>query len=179
MTKVVIRRFDGSALYGALDARRLELGLSWRQVADELWQLSSELNDRRHDHPIAPSTLTNMATRPGTSCQHALFMLRWLGRTPESFLSGNIDGADPRFTLPPAGPDRRLRWSLKLLWATMDEKRRLDGLTWRQLADLLECTPSQLTGLRTARFATGMELAMRIVQWMGRPAADFVYPARW
>ena len=56
---------------------------------------------------------------------------------------------------------------------------RQEGLTRSQLAELLGCTPSQLTGLRTARFATGMDLATRIVQWMGRPAADFVYGARW
>jgi hypothetical protein len=61
----------------------------------------------------------------------------------------------------------------------MDEKRRQEDLTWQQLANLLECSPNQLTGLRTARFATGMDLAMRITQWIGRPAADFVYPARW
>ncbi len=179
VTDAVIHRFDVSALYSALDAGRAELGLSWKQVADRLWQLSSELNDRRRDHPISPSTLTNMAAKPRTSCQHALFMLRWLDRTPESFLAGMADGDDPRFALPQAGADRRLRWSLKLLWATMDEKRRQEGLTWRQLAGLLGCTPDQLTGLRTARFATGMDLAMRIVQWTGRPAADFVYPARW
>lgn len=179
VTDAVIHPFDGSGLYLALDARRAELGLSWKQAADALWQLSSELNDRRRDHPISPSTLTKMATKPSTSCQHALFMLRWLDRTPESFLAGMADGHDPRFALPRAGPDRRLRWSLKLLWAAMDEKRREEGLTWRQLADLLGCTPSQLTGLRTARFAAGMDLAMRIVQWIGRPAADFVYVARW
>ncbi len=179
VTDIAVRSFDGSALYRALDARRLELGLSWRQVADQLWHLSFELNDRRHDHPISPSTLTRMATKPGTSCQHALFMLRWLGRSPESFLSGVADGDDAHFALPPAGPDRRLRWDLRLLWATMDEKRRQDGLTWQQLADLLGCTSRQLTGLRTARFATGMDTAMRIVQWIGRPAGEFVYPARW
>jgi hypothetical protein len=61
----------------------------------------------------------------------------------------------------------------------MDEKRRREGLTWQQLADLLGCTSSQLTGLRTARFATGMDIAMSVVQWTGRPAADFVYPATW
>jgi hypothetical protein len=179
VTGAVIRRFDASALYSALDARRAELGLSWKQVADQLWQLSSELNDRRRDHPISPSTLTKMAAKPRTSCQHALFMLRWLDRTPESFLAGMAGGDDARFALPLAGPDRRLRWSLKLLWAAADEKRRQEGLTWRQVADLLGCTPSQLTGLRTARFATGMDLAMRIVQWIGRPAAEFVYPASW
>lgn len=179
VTHAVIRHFDTSALYSALDTRRAELGLSWRQVADQLWQLSSELNDHRRDHPISPSTLTNMAKRPRTSCQHALFMLRWLDRTPESFLTGKSDASDPRFALPRVGPDRRLRWSLKLLWATMDDKRRQEGLTWAQLAVVIGCTPSQLTGLRTARFATGMDVAMRIVQWIGRPAADFVYPARW
>jgi len=176
---MAIRRFDAAALYSALDSRRQELGLSWRQVADQIWQLSSELNDRRHDHPISPSTITNVATKPRTSCQHALFMLRWLGRNPESFLTGVTDGDNPRYALPAAGPDRRPRWSLKLLWATTDEKRRQEGLTWRQLANLLECSPNQLTGLRTARFATGMDPAMRIVQWIGRLAADFVYPAQW
>ena len=175
---VAIRRFDIGALYSALDLKRVELGLSWRGVADQLWELSSELNDRRRDHPISPSTLTNLAKNPTTSCQHALFMLRWLGRTPESFLEA-MTGDDEGFALPAAGTDRRLRWALKLLYATMDEKRRADGLTWPGLAAILGCSPNQLTGLRTAKFATGMDLAMRIVQWIGRPAADFVYPARW
>jgi hypothetical protein len=155
--------------------------LSWKKVADQLWDLSSELNDRRNDHPISPATLTNMAKNPRTSCQHALFMLRWLERTPESFLRGAhiVDYDDPRFVLPAVGADRRLRWSLKLLHATMDEKRHELGLTWPELATFLGCTPNQLTGLRTAKFATNMDLAMRITQWLGRPAADFVYAAKW
>ena len=184
-----MRSFDAGALYAALDDKRTQLGLSWPGVATQLWELSSDLNERRSDHPISPSTLTNMAKKPRTSCQHALFMLRWLGRTPESFLTGansaragNVDGpggASDRFALPAAGPDRRLRWALKLLYASMDEKRRQDGLTWPALAATLGCSPNQLTGLRTAKFATGMDLAMRIVQWLGRPAADFIYPAKW
>jgi hypothetical protein len=173
-----IRPFDAGALYLALDARRSELGLSWKGVADQIWELSSELNYRRRDHPISSSTLTGMATQPRTSCQHALFMLRWLGRTPESFLRG-AKAEEGRFSLPHAGSDRRLRWDLKLLHASMDEKRRHEGLTWSALAEVLGCSPNQLTGLRTAKFATGMDLAMRIVQWLGRPAADFVYPATW
>lgn len=178
MTDSAIRPFDVTALYSALDAHRAEFGLSWKQVADQLWEQSHELNERRHDHPISPSTLTNMASKPRATCQHALFMLRWLGRSPESFLAG-ADGDDPRFALPAAGPDRRLRWSLKLLYAALDEKRRAEGMTWPELAATLGCTPSQLTGLRTAKFATGIDLAMRIVQWVGRPAADFVYAAKW
>lgn len=61
----------------------------------------------------------------------------------------------------------------------MDEERQREGLTWPALASALGCTPNQLTGLRTAKFATGMDLAMRIAQWTGRPAADFIYPATW
>jgi hypothetical protein len=178
VTDPAIRPFDTGVLFTALDAKRTELSLSWKKVADQLWELSAALNGRRRDHPISPSTLTNMAKNPRTSCQHALFMLRWLGRTPESFLTGG-GGDGPGFALPAAGPDRRLRWALKLLYAAMDEKRRADGLTWPALAAILGCSANQLTGLRTAKFATGMDLAMRIVQWLGRPAADFVYPAKW
>jgi hypothetical protein len=173
-----IRSFDAAALFAALDARRTELGLSWRQVADQLWEQSAELNERRRDHPISPSTLTAMASKPRATCQHALFMLRWLDRTPESFLEGGVDD-DPRFALPTVGSDRRLRWNLRLLYQTMDDKRREDGMTWPEVAAALGCTPSQVTGLRTAKFATGIELAMRIAQWTGHPAAYFVYAARW
>ena len=122
-----ISPFDTQALYLAIDAKRTELGLSWTGVAKQIWALSSDLNDRRKDHPISPSTLSNLAKGPGTTCQHALFVLRWLGRTPESFLSG-WSGDDSRFALPRVGPDRRLRWSLKLLYAAMDEQRRERGL---------------------------------------------------
>src|ERR1700735_3166604 len=119
-----VRPFDAGALHLALDARRTARGLSWKGLADQIWAMSSDLNDRRRDHPISPSTLTGMAKRPGTSCQHALFMLRWL---------------------------------LVLLYATMDEERRQQGLTWPALAGVLGCSPNQLTALRTAKFATGMD----------------------
>jgi hypothetical protein len=101
-----------------------------------------------------------------------------MGRTPESFLPG-ATGDHQRFALPGAGPDRRLRWALKLLYASMDEKRGQDGLTWPALATVMGCGPNQLTYVRTAKYATNMDLAMRIVHWLGRPAADFVYPAGW
>jgi hypothetical protein len=173
-----IHPFDAGALYRALDAKRSQLGLSWRGVADQIWELSGDLNDRRRDHPISPSTITNMAKRPRTSCQHALFMLRWLGRAPESFLR-DADALDQRFALPHVGTDHRLRWALKRLYTAMNEERKEQSLTWSELAAVLGCTPNQLTGLRTAKFATGMDVAMGIVQWLGRPAADFVDAATW
>ena len=150
--------------------------MSWQGVADEIWNQSAALKARRHDHPISPATIRGMAARGNTSCQHALFMLRWLDRSPESFLPSEVN---PTSALPSAGPDRRLRWDLGRLYAALDGRRREERMTWPELARELRRTPSQLTGIRTARFAIGMQLAMRIVGWLGRPAADFIYAAEW
>lgn len=169
--------FDLDALYDALEAKRTERGLSWPQVADALWAQSSVLNARRNDHPISPATLRGMARRGMATCQHVLFILRWLDRTPESFLSGNHPPIGR--PLPAAGPDRRLRWDLPALYEAVDARRRAEALTWSELAVVIGCTPSQLTGIRTARFAIGIHLAMRLVQWLGRPASEFVYAAHW
>jgi hypothetical protein len=161
--------FDIAALFDALDAQRCDRALSWQGVAQQLWDQSATLNAQRGDHPISASTLTGMAKRSDTTCQHALFMLRWLGRTPESFMPGSTADA-MRPALPFAGPDQRLRWDLQKLYDALDSERRERNLTWPQLAHELQCTPSQLSGIRRARFAIGMKLAMRIVAWLHRPA---------
>jgi hypothetical protein len=165
------QEFDVIALFEAMDQRRRDLGLSWRQVADEIWNLSADLNRRLNSHPISPSTITNMPRRRGISCQDSAFFLRWLGRTPESFMADAAGG--PRdVPLPPAGPDRRLYDALA------DECRRR-GQTWSEVAEEIGCAPNQLTALKTAAFGTGMTVAMGAVAWLGRPAADFVHPAEW
>ncbi len=155
-----------------------ERALSWRQVAETIWAQSSELNDRRQDHPISVETITGMRKRNNVSCQHALFMLRWIGRAPEEFIADPVVGS-ARVGLPVAGPDRRLRWNLGALYEAMNAHRREERLTWQSLADLLSCTQSQLTAIKTARFAIGMRLAMRITQWLAQPAAEYTYAVRW
>ncbi len=174
---VDLPEFDVADFFAALDAKRTSAGMSWPQVAGAIWSQSAALNDRRRDHPISPATITGMAKRGDTTCQHALFLLRWLERSPESFLAGGEVRAEA--PLPHCGPDRRLRWSLRRLYEALDARREGRELTWAQLAGELRCTPNQLTGIRRARFAIGMRLAMRITQWLGRPAADFIYAARW
>jgi hypothetical protein len=177
--------FDGHALYAALDAQRAERGLSWPGAAREIWELSAELNAHRNDHPISPATLTGLRRSGRTSCQHALFFLHWLERMPEDFMTGPLTVAGR--PLPAVGPDRRLRWHLHGsprrpqggLFEAMDARRGQEGLTWGELADRLQCTASQLSGVRRVRYAIGVGLAMRITQWLQRPAADFVYAARW
>lgn len=173
-----VNDFDVFAMYAAMDAQRSERALSWSQVARQIWEQSILLNQLRKDHPISPSTLIGVGKRGDCTCQHALFILRWLGRSPESFLARPpailVDA-----TLPSIGQDRRWRWNLKAVYAALDEQRRLRGLTWKALAKELRCTDRQLTGIRTARYAIGMKLMMRIVQWLERPAASFIYAARW
>jgi hypothetical protein len=169
--------FDGGALIRALDAQRADRGLGWTALAGELWQQSSELNAQLSDHSLCPGALVRTAKRGAMSCQYALPLLRWIGRAPEDFLTSTVvDVGDVR--LPEAGLDRRLRWDLNQLHAALNEQRQERRLTWAALAVELNCTPSRLTNLRTARLAD-MDLTMRVTQWIGQPAALFIHPVRW
>jgi hypothetical protein len=170
--------FDCGALISALDTQRVDQGLGWTALADELWQQSSELNAKLADHSLCPGALVRLARRRASmSCQYALIILRWLRRAPEEFLSGPvIDVGDVR--LPQPGSDSRLRWDLRQVHAALNERRRERELTWSELADELTCTPNRLTNLRTARLAD-MGLTMRVTQWLEQPAARFVHPAKW
>ena len=172
-----MNEFDACAMYAAMDAQRTSRGLSWTELAQALWEQSMVLNRRRQDHPISSATLLGISKRADCTCQHALFILRWLERPPEAFLVLPSTGAN--FALPCAGDDERLRWNLAAVYAAMNEHRRERRLTWRQLATRLHCTEHQVRGLRTARFAIGMRHVMGIVQWLERPAASFIYAAHW
>lgn len=169
--------FDGHALIRALDDQRAAGGLDWNQLADTLWRQSSVLNARVASHAMCSGALVRTARRGTMSCQYALTILQWLGRAPEEFLTGPVvDVGETR--LPGAGPDHRLRWDLGEVHTALDEVRRDRRLAWVRLAEDLDCTPSRLTNLRTARLAD-MDLAMRVTQFLHRPAADFVHPAQW
>ena len=170
--------FDCNAVIDALDAQRADRDLGWTALAEQLWQQSADLNARLADNSLCPGALVRLAKRrTAMSCQYALIILRWIGRAPEDFLTGQVvDVGEVR--LPDAGPDSRLRWNLGDLHAALNEQRRERGLTWAELADVLDCTPSRLTNLRTARLAD-MDLTMRITQWLGRPANRFIHPAQW
>ena len=138
----------------------------------------AELNrSRPKDHPLSPSTILNMSKRGNTTCQHAFIFLQWVGRSPESFLPG----ASRAFNRPVRqfGSDRRPRWHLRRLYDALNARRQELQMTWPEVAQELGCTSNQLTGIRRARYATNMKLAMRIVQWVGQPSIDFIYLARW
>jgi hypothetical protein len=171
--------FDRLALYEALDARRIERGLTWRQVTAELNAMSEVLDAKLGgSHPISPSTLSDIPKRGAMSCQHALHFILWLDRTPESFMY-NARADIPETPLHNVGPDKRLRWNVLALYEALDSQRQELGLTWRQVAEEVGAAVNQLTGLRTVRYGTSIDVAMRVTQWLGRPAADFTYAADW
>ncbi len=174
----IARDFDVRAMFDAMDTERRRRDLSWRDVAKEMWAQSDVLNARRVDHPISPSTLSGIAARGNCSCQHALFVLRWLGRAPEHFVVPSRPAARDE-ALPLAGADRRLRWNLEALYDALEQRREEHALSWRAVARQVHCSESQLRGLRTVRYAIAMRLAMRIVTWLDRPAAAFIFPEEW
>lgn len=171
---MIIKIFDHQAFFAAIDSQRRDRNLSWSALAAAVWDQSRVLNEQHDDHPISSATIRKMAD--GTSCQHALFVLRWLDVPPEKFIAIPQPGT-VGISLPSANESQRLRWSLRKLYSELNAARTARGATWEQTANRLQCTPSQLTGLRTAKFTTGMELAMRITQALRRPAADFVFAA--
>lgn len=169
--------FDRHALLAALDSRRRSQRLGWYDLAAMMWDQSAELNAQGSHHPLCGGALQRLATTRTTSCQYALFMLRWLDRPPEDFLVGPvIDVGETR--LPRAGTDRRLRWDLHHVHTDLDTHRTDRHLTWAQLGAELACTPNRLTNLRTARRAD-LTLTMRITQHLRRPAATYIQPADW
>jgi hypothetical protein len=170
--------FDISAFFAAIDERRREEHLTWPALTTTIWEQSRVLNERRNDHPISPATIRKLGERGDVSCQHALFLLRWLCVPPETFIAEPHPGT-AGIPLPLADNAHRLRWNLSRLYHTLNTARTDRGATWQQTANRLHCTANQLTNLRIAKFATGMRLAMRITQALRRPAADFVDVAEW
>ena len=167
--------FDFAAFFAAVDDARRERDMGWYDLAGQLWDQSAQLNAGRGDHPLCGGAISRLGARGETSCQYALYLLRWLGRAPEEFLAGpTADVGDVR--LPDPGADSRLRWDLAELHTALNEERQRQGLTWAGLAEQIGCTSGRLTNLRTARMAD-MALVMRVTQRLRRPAAEFIHPA--
>ena len=106
-----LAEFDFAAFFDAVDDARRERDMGWYDLADQLWDQSAQLNAERSDHPLCGGAVSRLGARGETSCQYALYLLRWLGRAPEDFLTGPAaDVGDVR--LPDPGPDSRDRKSV-------------------------------------------------------------------
>jgi len=168
-----------SALCAALDEARAARGLSWTDLV-------AEINAPFKFVPSIPtslSTIRGMGGKASVTSAVVLQVLRWLGRSPESFLAGRpappiATGASAE-ALPDVGPERILRFDTKAIHAALDEARRERGLTWRQVAgELPGFKEGMLTNLAAGPLI-GFPRVMRITQWLGRPAAEFMRGYDW
>jgi hypothetical protein len=164
--------FNLGALYAALDAQRRTRGLSWAQTAREI----SGRPERSGPHQISPSTITSTRTKAVAEGDSVLQMLRWLNRTPESFVPGHeaSDAVDAR--LPEIPPYLVLRFNTRRLHAALNAQRIERALTWAEVAYEAGLTVSMLTHLAKGG-RTGFPHVMRMARWLGRPAAAFTRAA--
>jgi transcriptional regulator with XRE-family HTH domain len=162
--------FNMHALHAALDEQRRARGLSWAQLAAEI----NRPFESTPSIPISPGTLRDMLKKRSVTSAVVLQVLRWLVRTPESFLSDPMRSAGPEDQMPDAGPNRILRFDTRAIYDALQQERLRRGLTWQQVADELPgFTPSMLTNLANGPLI-GFPRVMTLIQWIGRPAAAFV-----
>ena len=163
--------FDVDGLYAALDTERRARGLSWQQLAR---QISAQFG-RTGLSPIAASTLRGMCTRRFVEGDGVLQALRWLNRTPESFVAGHTPASDE--VLPHVESDRILRFDASAIYKALDAQRATRGLTWPEVArEIGGVAPAGLTRLANGG-RVGFPEVMRIFRWLGRPAASFTREA--
>jgi hypothetical protein len=156
------------AFHAALDAARQAKGLSWAELAAE----TNHPFEGTTSIPIHPATLRGMLTKRSVTSAVVLQALAWLGRTPESFLTG--PNTFPEAPLPESGVGRVLRFDTRALHAALNAQRQTKGLSWAQVAaELPGFTASMLTNLAVGPLI-GFPRVMLLTQWLGRPAADFV-----
>jgi hypothetical protein len=158
------------ALCGALDAARRARKLSWTDLTAEI----NEPFKGTPSIPISVATLRGMENKRSVTSAVVLQVLRWLGRTPESFLAGGDAAAAAKEVLLDPGPSRILRFDTRLLHAALDAQRIKRGLTWKQVAsEVPGFMQSMLTNLAAGPLI-GFPRVILITQWLGRPASDFV-----
>jgi len=158
------------ALHATLDAERRARHLSWIELTAEI----NEPFAHSSSIPISVATIRDMPNKRSVASAVILQILRWLGRTPESFLSGPELALAPSEIVPDPGPSRILRFDTRAMHGALNAERVKRGMKWKQIAgELPGFTEGMLTNL-----ANGPLIAfpgvMMITQWLGQPAANFV-----
>jgi len=165
--------FSLRALYAALDAERRRRGLSWAKATQEI----NGPSGRASGHRLSPSTVTGTRTRAVAEGDGVLQMLRWLNRTPESFVPGHPE-SDDGGRLPEVPAHHTLRFDTKKLHAAIDLERVERKMTWAQVAQEVGIGASSLTHLSHGG-RTAFPQVMRIVGWLAEPAAQFMRTSNW
>ena len=149
--------FDYRGVWEAIEAERQARGLNRTQLLRDIdWVSQGVLNRLEQGGP--------------TTCQHIVGLLRWLGRSPESFMPGVIDC--PAYALPDTGLFP-VRWSMPALYEAIDARREELGMSWREAGDAIGWPT--VKELKTIKYGIPMHLAMRLTRWLGKPAATYMY----
>jgi hypothetical protein len=162
--------FNLAALYEALDTQRQVRGLTWQQALHEINVRSDRWPSGR---PIARSTVAGLRTNAVAEGDGVLQMLRWLNRTPESFVPG-CEALDDHH-LPDVPLDQILRFDTKTLHAALNAQRLARGLTWQQVAsEIGGLSATSLTYLKKGG-RTAFPFVTRLAEWLGKPVAHFTH----
>jgi hypothetical protein len=163
--------FELHHVYAALDAERERRGITWPQVLREINAPFEHTSSR----PISRSTVVGMRIKPVAEGDGTLQMLRWLQRSPESLVRGEVSDVQ----LPVLQPHQILRFDTRRLHAALDERRRERGLTWQEVARDMggPIAPSSLMHLSKGG-RTGFPHVMWMVRWLGRATTAFMRATR-
>jgi hypothetical protein len=160
--------FDIEALYAALDNQRRARGLTWVQTARAISDQFCESAAR----PISASTITGMRKRSVLEGDGVLQMLRWLDRSPESFVPGREDGE----ALPSVPKNRILRFDATVVFAKLETRRDERGMTWTAVAaEIRGVGAESLTKLANGGRVSFPHI-VRIASWLGCSIARLTRP---
>lgn len=160
--------FSLRSLYEALDEQRKMRGLSWAEATRQM----NGNGKSSKGHALSASTVKAIRIRTVAEGDGVLQMLRWLNRTPESFLP-NYDSANAdRTHLPDVPAGCVLRFDTKTLYGAIDALRQERKLTWNEAARQIGVAAGSLQHLSKGG-RTSFPQVMRILQWLGRTAAEF------
>jgi len=116
-----------------------------------------------------------MSKKSSVTSAVVLQVLRWLDRSPESFLSGRLGQSNVYEKLPEAGTTRILRFDTQAMYVALDDERHRRNLTWKQLvAQLPGFTQSMVANVAEGPLI-GFPRVMTITQRLKRPAPTFVH----
>ena len=175
--KMMVTRFadfDLNQLHAAMDEKRRAGGLHWEQVIREISQRSGPFATRG----LSRLTVTGVGRRTTAEIDSILQMLRWLERSPESFMPGFDTAQLNRFKLPSIPPEKVLRFDTERLYNTLNEQRMRREMTWRQVArEIGGVHGISLSHLSKGKGRIGFPHVMRLTAWLGCPAAQFTRSA--
>jgi hypothetical protein len=101
-------------------------------------------------------------------------MLIWLNRSPESFVVPKIEMANSASHALPSTKKQILRWDTAALHAALDRKRVELGVSWNDVASAVGGGWQRGTLTRLAKGGrVSFPGVMRLVLWIGQPAAKF------